>query len=1298
MATLAMKTAFVLECKIPSAADFISSTTQELLATGTASPTSPTNPRSPLSGRCLPPARPRPTSPLPALPSSPPKSVGTSCSVHPSRPSTAPSCARPLTYPLSPTLPSRSTWDSNRTSAFVRPLSSSPTSPPSSFHKIASVPSPAPIVSVSAPIPYSTLQHPDGYGSLNLYRITPDKPLPQPDDHSKDELSELAERLRMSRPSQTNMRQQRPSTPKKGWFGLRRESNASKEHGLSGDVVADGVTSSMGSTRAGSVDSNASLFTKQTSFDISLEDDDGAMDLTAALAALTRAVDRTTPTPTPTTRADPQMEAVLGTTLDRTQCNLTIPANSPPPKLASVEARSEQAPMSAPPKPAPALLTKARRPSAPAILDPHTIAVAPMSKPTPAVLVNTIRRVPPPLISPLPPVLPPIMSTSSSATTLTPSDTPLSATSTFARMMAGDSRKSSISSVAASPTKETEIIGKAPFVPFPSSAPFTSSPPSNGLNTPGIEGRADPDKISMEIRDMKAGVGLGEPEVSTRNKVDATNGGKEFAETYSKTSGSKHVEVQVQDASQSASVEEALRDALKDAAAQRKTQIDAVADSIMKSALDKEVKKLKSFPSSSRPSTAATVKTVAFVTSPPRHTLGSRPNTSSGASTRTPSHSTLLLPPRIMSGRNMNNTAEEQFASAFRPQSSDSTSPQPKSKLKSKSKPRPTTPLSSLIPLFGFSPSTTSFGGRSKSRPTTPASSLIPSITFSTSTKESENKSRPTTPTTPITPTTPAPVPAIEFPATMPAATTAPRQRGPSYRKPSRPLTPAISFDADATRRLSPRGKVCLDWDREADPWRAASTEFDLDVFGGYVSDTAGGMGNSNTGRGYMSDGRVGLRSQPVNNRNTSRRPGTGGSSHAGYLSDADEYGESLRLANRRRRMRGAETDTEAVDMGQGSLRSKKILQRGGGTRRRMLSSSAGVPPSVVEIPSQPSASTSTSTSSNGKDAVKGMKSKPPVVRPPLPEDFRGDERLTMRELYDAASIKLYNQDGKKVTFGSLFEDQRTIIVFIRHFWCPMCQDYMRTVVKDVRPEQLERAGVKLVVIGCGDPGMIKAYNERIFKSPYPFYVDPHLRLYRALGMTLKTLDAGPDVERGEYVRHGAFVGTLSVIKRALMSGLPVIRKGGDIKQLGGEFVLGPGLRCRYAHRMSTTRDHADITHVARAAGVDTFDPFQAARSTENVTPTSEIPNPFVFKNQEEEEAWMSEREEGVKRLKAKKVARRGGDSMSMKNRDSFVLIPDTGYYSCDEHRCGASPISLSTPLGVSVIPEDENEVMKMLL
>lgn len=87
---------------------------------------------------------------------------------------------------------------------------------------------------------------------------------------------------------------------------------------------------------------------------------------------------------------------------------------------------------------------------------------------------------------------------------------------------------------------------------------------------------------------------------------------------------------------------------------------------------------------------------------------------------------------------------------------------------------------------------------------------------------------------------------------------------------------------------------------------------------------------------------------------------------------------------------------------------------------------------------------------------------------------------------------------------------------------------------------------------------MSKAYR-RIFRTPFDLYVDPTLQVYHALGMTLRTMDGGPESERGQYIKHGLVGGITMVVGNAVKVGMPVWEDGGDIAQLGGEFVLGPG-------------------------------------------------------------------------------------------------------------------------------------------
>jgi len=87
--------------------------------------------------------------------------------------------------------------------------------------------------------------------------------------------------------------------------------------------------------------------------------------------------------------------------------------------------------------------------------------------------------------------------------------------------------------------------------------------------------------------------------------------------------------------------------------------------------------------------------------------------------------------------------------------------------------------------------------------------------------------------------------------------------------------------------------------------------------------------------------------------------------------------------------------------------------------------------------------------------------------------------------------------------------------------------------------------------------------------------------------MTRRTTKGGAEKGKGEYVVHGSVGGIGMVLKNALKMpfGYP-----GDMKQLGGEFLLGPGIRSDYCHRMPTTKGHTSIRQLLRLADVDLGD------------------------------------------------------------------------------------------------------------
>jgi hypothetical protein len=120
---------------------------------------------------------------------------------------------------------------------------------------------------------------------------------------------------------------------------------------------------------------------------------------------------------------------------------------------------------------------------------------------------------------------------------------------------------------------------------------------------------------------------------------------------------------------------------------------------------------------------------------------------------------------------------------------------------------------------------------------------------------------------------------------------------------------------------------------------------------------------------------------------------------------------------------------------------------------------------------------------------------------------------------------------------------------------------------------------VRFVVISNGAHGMIAKYRQ-IFGLPFKVYTDPSLALYQALGMGRdgdikhhcnqqihkhstsvgSISEKNSDISKpGEYVKHSLMGGIAMVVLRAFKVGMPVWEKGGDVNQLGGEFVFGPG-------------------------------------------------------------------------------------------------------------------------------------------
>ncbi|KAF1967830.1 hypothetical protein BU23DRAFT_558996 [Bimuria novae-zelandiae CBS 107.79] len=206
--------------------------------------------------------------------------------------------------------------------------------------------------------------------------------------------------------------------------------------------------------------------------------------------------------------------------------------------------------------------------------------------------------------------------------------------------------------------------------------------------------------------------------------------------------------------------------------------------------------------------------------------------------------------------------------------------------------------------------------------------------------------------------------------------------------------------------------------------------------------------------------------------------------------------------------------------------------------------------------------------------------------------DFEGsvevnDEIPTEKDIKRVETLVVLDASGQSRPFKDLYQGEgvapRQLIIFIRHFFCGNCQEYLRELSASITPESLLTLPEPtfITVIGCGRPELIEMYTQTT-NCPFPIYADPTRKLYDLLNMT-RTLDLG---KKPEYFQSNMLFTTVQSIVQGLKTGSNAL-KGGDLKQVGGEFLFDHG-KCVWAHRMRHTRDHAEVSEVRQLLGLGT--------------------------------------------------------------------------------------------------------------
>ncbi|KNG81376.1 hypothetical protein ANOM_010163 [Aspergillus nomiae NRRL 13137] len=225
-------------------------------------------------------------------------------------------------------------------------------------------------------------------------------------------------------------------------------------------------------------------------------------------------------------------------------------------------------------------------------------------------------------------------------------------------------------------------------------------------------------------------------------------------------------------------------------------------------------------------------------------------------------------------------------------------------------------------------------------------------------------------------------------------------------------------------------------------------------------------------------------------------------------------------------------------------------------------------------------------------------------------QDFQGevqtsDQPPSVEALRKIQNYSVLDRHGESHSFNSLHSApgvaQRVLLIFVRHFFCGSCQEFLRTLSASITPSVLEplAQSTSVVIIGCGDPGLIEMYAKET-NCQFPIYTDPTRQLYQDLDM-MCSLAIG---SQPAYIRKG-MARTVGESMIQAMKYIPsgLAHKSGYYKQIGGEFLFEPAKGneetmgeeekvVTWCHRMKTTRDHTEIPGLMRVLGIhQTNDP-----------------------------------------------------------------------------------------------------------
>lgn len=184
--------------------------------------------------------------------------------------------------------------------------------------------------------------------------------------------------------------------------------------------------------------------------------------------------------------------------------------------------------------------------------------------------------------------------------------------------------------------------------------------------------------------------------------------------------------------------------------------------------------------------------------------------------------------------------------------------------------------------------------------------------------------------------------------------------------------------------------------------------------------------------------------------------------------------------------------------------------------------------------------------------------------------------------------------DGVQIPLDSLWQDRRVVLIFLRHLGCRFCLEQTDALVQSGLARRLKESGVATVAVSLGSLEESTEWLEKTGFSSFggEFYVDPSTN-----GAVTATEQLGSAAYRAFKLKRG----TQYVLNHpktaekaeATLAKFPdrepktvddITIYPGDVFQVGGAFVLGPGNFCDFHFRCEYAGDLIDLEALEIAA------------------------------------------------------------------------------------------------------------------